>query len=521
MVLKKNAVALAVALLAGAGLARAQGGDAQPSLAVSRVVAVSVTLTPAGAQAQSLSNLLIMGTSAVIDPVEAYRSYTGLSDVATDFGLSAEEYKAASKWFAQSPQPTELLIGRWVNAASKGGIRGATLPASGQLISAWNAITTGAFKVAKDGGALTDVTGLNFSAAANLNAVAGIIQTALTGTTVVWNAFYQRFEITSNTTGATSAISFAQAPATGTDISSMLGMRSTSSGAYLFTGSAPVSAVSAVQAMDALLGQKWYGVTVPSAADGDHTAIAAYIEGTDTKHTYWVTTQAAGVLVASSTTDIAYVLHQLNLRRTFVQYSSSDPYAAVSAAGRILTTDFNGNNTVITLKFKSEPTVVAESINSNQADALETKGCNVFVNYNNDTAIIEQGVMSDGTFVDIVTGTDWLAVELQQRVYNLLYTSPTKIPQTNPGMKLITTVCEQVCAQGVTNGLLAPGVWNSNGFGTISQGDYLEKGYYVYAPNVDTQDPADRAARLAVPVQIAAKLAGAIHHVDIAVTVNQ
>jgi hypothetical protein len=164
---------------------------------------------------------------------------------------------------------------------------------------------------------------------------------------------------------------------------------------------------------------------------------------------------------------------------------------------------------------------VAESLNTNQANAAEAKNANIFVNYNNDTAIIEQGVMADGTFVDIVTGTDWLAVELQQRVYNLLYTSPTKIPQTNPGMALLTTTCEAVCTQGVTNGLLAPGVWNSNGFGLLKQGDYLEKGFYVYAPNVDTQDPADRADRLAVPIQVAAKLAGAIHHSDIAVTVNQ
>lgn len=493
----------------------------KPSLSVSRIVAVSVTLTAAGAQAQSLSNLLVMGTSAVIDPVERFRSYDTLTDVANDFGLLAEEYKAAARWFSQSPQPTELLIGRWFNAASSGGIRGAVRPTSQQLMSVWNAITTGSFKVAKDGAAAADITGLNFSAAANLNAVAAIIQTALAGTTVVWNSFYQRFEITSNTTGAASAISFLQAAATGTDISALLGMTAASSGAYLFTGQVAESAVAAVQYMEALLGQKWYGVEVPAAVNADHLAIAEFIEGTDTKHTYWVTTLEGGVLVAATTTDIAYQLSQLNYRRTFVQYSSSDGLAAVSAAGRILTTDFDGNNTVITLKFKQEPGVVAEDLNSNQANAARDKNANIFVNYNNDTAIIEQGVMADGTFVDIVTGTDWLAVELQQRVYNLLYTSTTKVPQTNAGMQLLTTTCEQVCAQGVVNGLLAPGVWNSNGFGTLKQGDYLEKGYYVYAPNVDTQDPADRAARLAVPIQIAVKLAGAIHFVDIAVTVNQ
>lgn len=493
-----------------------------PSLPVSRAVAVSVTLTPQGAQAQSLSNMLVMGTSTVIDPVERFRAYADLTDVATDFGLVAEEYLAAQKWFGQSPQPPQLFIGRWVNAASKGGLRAGTLSAAQQQMSVWNAITTGAFKIAKDGGAAADVTGLNFSAAANLNAVAGIIQAAagMSGTTVVWNANYQRFEITSNTTGSTSAISFLQAPGSGTDISGTLAGRSTDGG-YLFVGQAAESAVASVQAMDNLVGQQWYGVVVPSALTADHLAIAGFIEGTNTKHTYWLTTQDAGTLNAATTTDVAYQLKQLGYKRTLTQYSSSSPYAVLSAAARILTTDYRAANTVMTLKFKLEPGVVAESLNTNQANATKAKNANIFVNYNNNTAIIQEGVMADGTFADIVLGTDWLAVTIQQAVWNMLYTSTTKIPQTDQGMQLLTTACEAVCAQGVVNGLLAPGVWNANGFGILSQGDYLQKGYYVYADSVDNQNQADRAARLAMPIQIAAKLAGAIHFVNVAITVNQ
>lgn len=494
-----------------------------PSLPVSRVVAVSVLLTPAGAQAQSLSNMLIMGTSPIIDTSERYRVYSQLTDVAADFGLVAEEYLAAAKWFGQSPQPTSLYIGRWVNAASLGGLKGATLSASQQLLTNFTAITTGAFKVAKNGGALTDVTGLNFSGAANLNAVAALIQAAagMSGTTVKWNSFYQRFEFESTTTGITSAISFMQAPSTGTDISSLLGGTVANSGSYVYQGQAAETAVAAVALMDNLIGQKWYGLNIPSDADADTLAVAAFIEGTNTKHTYWVTTNSAGVLVAGNTSDIAYQLKQLGYKRTFVQFSSADNNAAMSAAARLLTTDFRGNATVITLKFKQEPGIIAETLNTSQVTAAEAKNANLFVKYNNETAIIEQGVMADGTFADIVTGTDWLALTIQQSIYNLLYTSTTKIPQTNPGMQLLTTACEQVCGQGVINGLLAPGVWNANGFGLLKQGDYLPKGFYVYAPNVDTQNQADRSARMAVPIQIAAKLAGAIHSANVAITVNQ
>lgn len=492
-----------------------------PTLPVNQIVNVGVQLTPAGARAQSLSNLLCLGTSTIIDTVEKYRIYGELSSVAADFGTNAEEYAVAQKWFSQTPQPTTLIIGRWIDAAARGGLRGATLSAAQRDMAVWNAITAGSFSVSKDGGAAVDITGLNFSLAANLNAVANIIQTALTGMTCQWNANYQRFEIESATAGPTSEVSFLAAAALGTNISATLGMAAASSGAYRYVGQAAVDAGAAVADFDNEIGQLWYGLVIPSAANADHLEVAAYIEGATVKHVYGLTSQEAAALVAAATSDIGYQLAQLGYKRTMYQFSSSDPVAVVSAMARIMTTNYNGNSTVITLKFKQEPGVVAESLNVSQAAALRAKNYNVFVNYANDTAIIQEGVMADGTFVDIVMGTDWLAVTLQNELYNLLYTSVTKIPQTDAGMQLLTTACDAVCAQAVANGLLAPGQWNAGGFGQLAQGDFMPKGYYIYNAPVASQSQSDRSARLAMPIQIAAKLAGAIHKVDVLVTVNQ
>jgi Protein of unknown function (DUF3383) len=492
-----------------------------PSLPVSRIVAVSVQLTPAGAKSQSLSDLLLLGTSTIIDTVERSRTYSDLTSIANDFGTTAEEYLAAAKWFGQSPQPKQLIVGRWVNAAARGGIRGATLSASQQAIANFTAVTTGSLKIGKDGGAPADVLSINLSGAANLNAVAAILQTAIAGTTVKWNSSFARFEIESTTASAASAISFLTTAASGTFLGTLLGLTAANSGAYLYTGQVAETAVAAVQLLDSMLGQKFYAVHIPTAVDTDHLAVAAFLEGTNTKHIYGVATQSAGVLVATDTTNIAYLLKQLNYSRTFTQFSSSDKYAVMSALARILTTDFSGSSTVMTLKFKQEPGVVAESLNATQVNAARAINANIFVNYNNDTAILQEGTMANGTFLDIVTGTDWLATQIQRSVYNLLYTSLTKIPQTDQGMQLLTTAVEAVCSQGVVNGLLAPGVWNANGFGLLKQGDLIPKGYYVYNAPVATQNQADRTSRLAMPIQVAAKLAGAIHFADIAISVNQ
>jgi hypothetical protein len=491
------------------------------SLPVSRLIRVSINLTPAGAQAQNLSSLLLLGTSAVLDSVERFRSYPSLDAVAQDFLTSSQEYMAAALWFQQAPQPTELKIGRWFAAAGSGVLRGAPLSAAEQAIDNFDAVASGGFTYTLNGGSATNVTGINLSTATNLNQVASLITAALTGAVMVWNANYSRFELTSSATGDTSAVSFLTAPGSGTDISTLLGMRSTSSGAYRAQGVAAEEAIDVVQMFNENYGQDWYAVVVPSADNADHLLISEYIEATDTKHLYGITTQEAGVLVAATTSDIAYQMKELDRDKTVVQYSSSNPYAIVSLLGRILTVDYTGNATTITLAYKDQPGITPESLNTVQADSVRSKCCNAFLRFNNDTAIILNGVVSSGNFVDEITGMDWLAIALQTALYNLLYTTPTKIPQTDAGTNMLVTTAEAVCDQAVVNGLLGPGVWQSAGFGTLVTGEFLPKGYFVWAQRMADQNPVDRAARRSPTIQIAAKLAGAIHEVSIAVSVNK
>lgn len=491
------------------------------TLPVSRLVNATITLTQSAAQSQNTSTLLILGTSTVIDPVSRFRTYSDITDLATDFGTNAEEYKSAVLWFEQAPQPASVMVGRWAKTAAAGQLFGATLSAAQQALANFTAVSAGGMKITVDG-TLKSLSAINLSAVTNLNGVASAVTTALAGAaTVVWNAVFSRFEVTSATTGSTSSVSFASAPVSGTDISGLMGLTSASSGAYVSPGIIAESALSAVTLFDANYGQQWYAVTVPSALDADHLLIAAYIEATTTKHFYGVSTQEAAVLVASDTTNIAYQLKNFGYKKTAVQYSSSNAYSVVSLLARILTTDYTGNNTVITLKFKQEPGITAENINTTQANALEAFNCNVFVAYDNSTAIIEQGVCCSGDFIDSVMGADNLAIDIQNAVFNLLYTSTTKIPQTDAGNHLILTKMEQVCAQYVTNGFLAPGTWNSSGFGTLNEGDYMPKGFYVFAPPIANQSQPNRVARKSVAFQIAAKEAGAIHSANIAITVNQ
>ncbi|WP_429498955.1 DUF3383 domain-containing protein [Robbsia andropogonis] len=485
-------------------------------LPVSRVVSVSVSLTPVAAATRNFGAALVVGSSPVIDVNERLRSYSDIDDIATDFGTTSPEYLAALPFFSQSPQPSILYIGRWAQTATAGLLRGKILTAAQALVSNFTAITNGSFKVTVDGTA-RPVTGLNFSGVANLNGVASAINAVLTQATTTWDG--SRFVITSNTSGAASSVGYASATGSGTDVSAL--MQLTSGNATPVSGIAAESLVAAINTL-ADMSTDWYGVGLAPTGlqNSDILAAAAYIEAAGTSRILAITTQDTATLDSTSTTDIASLLQAAGYARTFVQFSQYSPYAAMSALGRAFTVDFTGSNTTITLKFKLEPGITAETLTTSQADALKAKNCNVFANYQNGTAILQEGTMANGDFFDERHGLDWLQNDVQTEVFNLLYDQP-KLPQTDQGVATIQNTIEAQLSQGVTNGLIAAGVWNGPPLGNIATGDTLSKGYYTYAPLVSAQTAADRSARKAPTIQAAIKLAGAIHFADVVISANR
>jgi hypothetical protein len=358
----------------------------------------------------------------------------------------------------------------------------------------------------------------------NLNAVAAAINAEFTtlalGVSCIWNG--NNFVFTSASTGALSAVSFLTAGTGGTDISGLLGgLAVTGNGCYVSPGQAAETALAAVNLFDANFGQTWYALTIAGAADADHEAIGPAVQAMSNKHFYGVTTQEAGVLVAASTTDIAYILSQASLTRTAVQYSSTNPYAIVSALARILSVNYAATGSVLTLKFQGEPGVTGENLTTPQRDALLAKNCNVYINYQGGATIIEPGTTcSANQFIDTIIGVDNLAIDIQINIFNLLLQATTKIPQDDGGMHQFVASAQQTCLGYVTDGLGAPGTWTEPGFGSLNTGDFMESGFYVYAPPVASQLPSARAARMAVPLQIAFKLAGAVQTVPVLISVN-
>lgn len=493
-------------------------------LPVSRLVAVAVSLQALAASAPNVNSLLLLGGTDVIDTAERLRSYGDMTGVGADFSTTDPEYLAAAIWFGQSPKPTQLYIGRYAQNATKGRLNGGALTAAQQALANFTGVTTGSFKIAVDGGSLTAIAGLNFTAATSLAGVASIINAALTGATCVWDSVRGRFVLKSTTTGASSAISYLASPSSGTDISALLA-GTLVTGASTVTGIVQETPLAGVTAL-AAASNDWYAVHMaalasPAVTDANLVAVSGFVEAASPPRFHLYTSQDSTAMNAGNTGDVFSLMKAAGYAHSWGQYSSASPYAAVSAAARILTTNFNANRSVITLMYKQEPGIAAETLTTSQADVLQSKYANVFINYNNSTAIIQYGQVASGAYFDEIYGADWLAGQIQANLYNLLYTSTTKIPQTDSGNQILASGIEAACFAAVNNGLLAPGIWTLGGFGQLKQGAQLPKGYYIYTPPVALQSDADRALRKSVAFQVAGKLAGAVHTAGIVVNINR
>ncbi len=486
-------------------------------LAVDRVVRVSVNLQPKAKPRRNFGVLCIAGSSDVIDPSERIRYYTGISGVAEDFGVTAPEYLAADLFFSQTPRPYILAIGRFVKENAPALLKGGFLNDADKNALAWSGITDGSFGLTINTRGVT-VSGLDFTGRTNLNGVASVISAALEaeGARCLWCG--DHFEISTLETGAGQEIGHAVPTGTGTDISARLGMTQ----AHALPLIAGMDAETPLQCAGELADAgEWYGLAFADALDdGDHLAVAAYIEACAKSRLYFATITDERVLAPQVETDLASRLKVLGRLRSFTQYSKN-PHAACSAAGRAFTVNFNANRSTITLKFKQEPGVAAENLKESQATALASKNCNVFVAYDNDSAILQEGVTAGGAFFDEVHGLDWLQNAIQTECCNLLYQSKTKIPQSDAGVNRIVTTIARVLGEAVNNGLIAPGVWNADGFGQLERGEYLPRGWYIYAQPVDDQPQSEREQRKSPPIQVAVKLAGAVHFVDVQVDVNR
>ena len=491
------------------------------TLLLNDVVNVTVEVSPVAAVRSGFNLGLIIGNSSVISTADRIKIYTGLSAMIADGFLSSDpEYMAAQLYFSQLPKPTRVAIGCW-NDAAEGGETALTAVTDCRIKNTdWYVCTV-------CGASEADIVNIAayIEAAEPKSAYFYTTDSAAVLTGIALTVGHETGAADPSTDiSAGSATTFKIA--VDGDVSDSPSYQSiTLTVTGLNTGALIAAAMqTAIRAKSG----SYAGVTV--AFTGGIYVITSGITGVRSKVRVAVGTanDVAAVLkigaanAAVDTDGVGSIMLELQgkeYRRSLGQYSTeTDAVAAI--IGYAMGANTGTTNSAYTLAYKSEVGITAEVLTAAEVIVIKGQNGNVYINRGGTYNLFEQGIMADGTHFDEVIGLDMLVNDIQLAVLDLL-TGVRKVPQTEDGVTMLVETITGPCEDAQDRGFIAPGVWNAADILSLTRGTMLSQGYLILSESINSQSEADRSSRIAPPIYVAVKLAGAIEFAIIEILVNR
>lgn len=241
--------------------------------------------------------------------------------------------------------------------------------------------------------------------------------------------------------------------------------------------------------------EKFYGVLLDSNSRAEIEAVASWVETRD--RLFVADVSETDVIDPLETTDVFSELNGLARLRTGLLYNGGDVGQAYGAAWMAkLFAGFDPG--VATWAYKTLAGVAAYELTSGQAGAIDDKKGNRYVEELG-RSITLYGFVCSGEYLDVVHGLDWLRARIGERMFQLLVTNP-KLPYTDASIAIVESALREVLQEAVDVNVLAS--------------------FETSAPTAASVSSADRAERLLPEVNFIARLAGAIHRIDVTGTVS-
>lgn len=456
------------------------------AIPISDIIQVNIAVSPNAVAVEGFGPLLFLSkefspTAAEVVPV---RQYTSMAAVSADFP-SGEIYNAALAWYSQKPTPKYFLVGAITHED--------VVPATPGTITASTAATLGDIQAAVSGTISININGvdmhtgaINFSSVSDFAGAATAMTAAFASANIPATVSQTTgvFKITTNLTGDTAVIGDVYGTA-----ASAFKLDSNSSPVFVqgkdeqSIGS-DLSAIlnSTYNFFFVAIDRKYRG----SATGDNQMTVAKWAEANE-KVFGWADSDPQ-ILVVGAESSFKRAKEQ-NLQRTLLVYDASDngdEYPEISILGRASTVNFNVANSALVLAFKQGPAIKTADLSPNQLAALERVNGNAFINVGGNT-MFYNGKMADGTWFDTVQGVSWLTSKIRANVFNLFYTSTTKIPWTDTGVALVNQQVTLALELAVTNGLIAPGYDN--------EGTFYADGYKVLSTDLSLMQ-SQKGARI-------------------------
>lgn len=400
---------------------------------------------------------------------ERVRSYSSLAGMVADGFLATDAaYKAASVVFSQTPRVQRLKIGRRALPFTQIIDLTPAAPANGKVY----AITIGGTVVTYTATGVDTLATVCTAIAALITALPNVTATGASGTKVV---------VTTDVAG---------------NLVSYEAMSSTLTLADQTADPGIATDLGAINAADS----DWYGLVLDSNSKAEGLAAAPWAEANN--KLYVAQSADSACKDSGSTTDLIASIKTAAYARTGAVYHPAIATLTSWLAAGLLGDRLPDEPGSDTWSFKTVAGVDAYTLTDTERTNLLAKYGTIYTTIAGINCT-EGGKVGAGEWFDIVRGIDWLKARIRERIFGVL-TSTRKVPFTDPGIGLLGGEVRAQLRQGVDAQLLA-----------------ADPAPRVVEPKASSISAVNRQARKLSPgIEFSARVAGAIHGLDITGTIT-
>lgn len=423
---------------------------------------------------------------------------------------------AGNAFFSKTNRPSRIAVAKIFSGNQPAYILSGSVNEAGVT-----AVSAGGMKITIDG-SVVELSDLDFTSATDIDGIASVIDTALS-TSGSCEVYHGKLLIKSAQTGSTATISYALAPESGTDVSTLLALTE-ATGATVKDGinvGTIADELTAIAEAANQAGTFLYGWTLDSTYRDteDQAAAATWVNGRGIRACGAFATNNANAYDPANTSNNGVKARDAGYAGVNYCYDDNPQvYPDISYLANFLAVNYSGTNTTIAGKFKDAdgiPAVNFPNIETNVA-TLKDKRINTI------TGIIGQNIkyFREGVQSSAAWSTDgWVNVcnfiaELEINILNVFLRTP-KVAYTVEGQNLVISAAAKTCNKYKQNGAYADGVeedpLSETGFKTIPACE-------ITIQDLSATTVAQRADHIGTPMTINLNDAGWMG--SIAVNVN-
>jgi hypothetical protein len=245
----------------------------------------------------------------------------------------------------------------------------------------------------------------------------------------------------------------------------------------------------------------WYGICDVTHNETRAEDIGNWVEAHEKIFVTVLSDPTNASAAGTDTTSTAATLKTANLFRTAWWYHSEpEEFPDVAIAAKSFT-KYPGQETWANQRLTNVDSLF---LPETTAQNVFAKNGNTFEPFRN-IAITQNGKTAGGEWIDVIRFRDWLCDEIKVNIFQQLVDN--RIPYTDPGIAVIRSRLQQSLDRGVFRGGIAPAEVDLDG--------NIIPSYTISVPLAATVPPNVKATRILQDVYFTARLAGAIHVVQI------